>query len=87
MSVEIVGTDDLTVAADTHDPQPARRDDSGAAAGHRSATGADCCTASALRCTIALVDTAELARVIGARVRQEPQVRRWTLDHLAETAG
>src|SRR6188472_4436741 len=31
--------------------------------------------------------TANLALVIGARVKQERQVRRWTLDQLAETAG
>lgn len=37
----------------------------------------------------ALVDTeaALLAAAIGARVRQERQSRRWTLDQLAETAG
>ena len=31
--------------------------------------------------------TAALALAIGARVRQERQSRRWTLDHLAEAAG
>ena len=31
--------------------------------------------------------TANLARVIGARVKQERQARRWTLDLLAEVAG
>lgn len=31
--------------------------------------------------------TADLASAIGARVRQERQARRWTLDRLAETAG
>src|SRR3954465_14466444 len=31
--------------------------------------------------------TAALATAIGARVRQERQSRRWTLDHLAEVAG
>ena len=31
--------------------------------------------------------TAELASAIGARVKQERQSRRWTLDRLAETAG
>jgi transcriptional regulator with XRE-family HTH domain len=37
----------------------------------------------------ALVDTstAALASAIGARIRQERQARRWTLDRLAETAG
>lgn len=37
----------------------------------------------------ALVDesTQTLARAIGARVRQERQTRRWTLDQLAEGAG
>ena len=32
-------------------------------------------------------DTADLALAIGARVRQERQARRWTLDQLAEVAG
>jgi len=32
-------------------------------------------------------DIAALASTIGARVRQERQSRRWTLDHLAEAAG
>ena len=32
-------------------------------------------------------DTAELASAIGARVRQERRLRRWTLDQLAEAAG
>ena len=32
-------------------------------------------------------DTADLARAIGARVRQVRQSRRWTLDRLAEVAG
>lgn len=32
-------------------------------------------------------DTADLALAIGARVRQERQSRRWTLDQLAEVAG
>lgn len=32
-------------------------------------------------------DTAALASVIGARVRQERKARRWTLDQLATTAG
>ncbi|EWT01554.1 XRE family transcriptional regulator [Intrasporangium oryzae NRRL B-24470] len=32
-------------------------------------------------------ETADLAAAIGARVRQERQARRWTLDQLAETAG
>ena len=32
-------------------------------------------------------DTAALAVAIGARVRQERQSRRWTLDQLAEAAG
>jgi transcriptional regulator with XRE-family HTH domain len=32
-------------------------------------------------------DTAALALVIGARVKQERQARRWTLDRLAEDAG
>lgn len=32
-------------------------------------------------------DTEALARAIGARVKQERQSRRWTLDHLAEAAG
>ena len=31
--------------------------------------------------------TANLALVIGARVKQERQARRWTLDQLAEAAG
>jgi len=31
--------------------------------------------------------TAELATAIGARVKQERQLRRWTLDRLAEAAG
>jgi len=31
--------------------------------------------------------TANLALVIGARVKHERQARRWTLDHLAEVAG
>src|SRR5919206_1019565 len=33
------------------------------------------------------VSTAALALAIGARVRQERQARRWTLDQLAEAAG
>lgn len=32
-------------------------------------------------------ETADLAAAIGARVRQERQARRWTLDQLAEAAG
>lgn len=32
-------------------------------------------------------ETAELARVIGSRVRRERQTRHWTLDHLAQAAG
>ena len=32
-------------------------------------------------------DTAALAHAIGVRIRQERQSRRWTLDHLAESAG
>ena len=32
-------------------------------------------------------ETAALASVIGARVRQERQDRRWTLDQLAAAAG
>lgn len=32
-------------------------------------------------------DTAALASVIGARVKQERQARRWTLDQLADAAG
>ena len=33
------------------------------------------------------LSTANMALVIGARVKQERQARRWTLDQLAETAG
>lgn len=33
------------------------------------------------------VTTSALASAIGARIKQERQARRWTLDHLSETAG
>jgi transcriptional regulator with XRE-family HTH domain len=36
---------------------------------------------------LVVLDTAELARAIGLRVRRERQARRWTLDQLASVAG